>query len=185
MKVFALYGSSRKEGNSDLLADKVLYDIKHNKRYLSDYNITPIDDKRHEPEGFLERVNDDYNELISEMLEHDVVIYVTPLYWYGMSGLMKNFIDRSTESMRIPERNFKERMKEIKHYVVIVGGDSPYEKGMPLVQQFAYIFDFMGTRLEGWIIGDGNKPGEVLDDEVAMENASKMNAEVKQLFPNK
>jgi multimeric flavodoxin WrbA len=180
MKVFALHGSSRKGGNSDLLADQVLYDIDHTKRYLKDYKIKAIDDKRHDPKGYTNLAEDDYESLLSEMLEHDIVVYVTPLYWYGMSGMMKDFIDRSTESMRIPERNFKERMQAIKHYAVIAGGDSPYVKGKPLVQQFTYIFDFMGGKLEGWMIGDGNKPGEVLEDEVAMERAEQLNRELKQ-----
>jgi multimeric flavodoxin WrbA len=184
MKILALYGSSRKHGNSEVLADKVLKDINHTKRYLTDYHITPIDDKRHEPEGFSNGVDDDYKQLISEILEHDVVVYVTPLYWYGMSGLMKNFIDRSTESMRDSELHFKERMQSIKHYVVIAGGDSPYEKGKPLVQQFEFIFDFMGARLEDWIIGDGNKPKEVLHDKVAMKAAGELNSRLQSLVLN-
>ncbi|WML28642.1 hypothetical protein RCG24_11330 [Neobacillus sp. OS1-32] len=38
-------------GNSELLADKVLENIAHTKRYLTDYHIKPIDDKRHESGG--------------------------------------------------------------------------------------------------------------------------------------
>jgi multimeric flavodoxin WrbA len=184
MKILALYGSSRKHGNSELLADKVLENIEHTKRYLTDYHITPIDDRRHEPGGFSESIDDDYNRLISEFLEHDVVIYVTPVYWYGMSGLMKNFVDRWTESLRDRELHFKEKMQGIKPYVVIAGGDLPYEKAKPLVQQFELIFDFMGVKLEDWIIGDGNKPGDVLNDEVAMRAASKMNAKLQNLVLN-
>lgn len=181
MKVLALYGSSRRNGNSELLAEKVLEGIDHTKRYLTDYHILPIDDKRHEPEGFSGEAGDDYRALITEMLEYDAVVYVTPLYWYGMSGVMKDFIDRSTESMRVEELRFKERMQEMKHFVVIAGGDSPHEKGKPLVAQFEYIFEFMGARLEDWIIGDGNKPGEVLDDRLAMEAAERMNERLKRL----
>jgi multimeric flavodoxin WrbA len=182
MKVFVLYGSSRKGGNTDVLVEKVLDGIDHTKCYLTDYHIQGIVDKRHDPEGFTGDVKDDYESILSEMLTHDIVIYVTPLYWYGMSGVMKDFIDRSTESMRLAERKFKDRMQAIKHYVVIAGGDSPHEKGLPLVQQFTYIFDFMGSKLEGWMIGDGNKPGEVVNDKVAMEHAQKMNKEIKQLL---
>jgi multimeric flavodoxin WrbA len=182
MKILALYGSSRRDGNSELLADRVLQKIKYTKRYLTDYHITPIDDKRHLPGGFSDGINDDYKQLITELLEHDLVVYVTPLYWYGMSGLMKNFVDRWTESLRVHELDFKKGMQDIKHYVVIAGGDSPYEKGKPLVQQFEHIFDFMGGRLEDWIIGYGNKPGEVLYDEDAMQRASEMNAKIQELI---
>src|SRR5690554_464763 len=119
MKVIALYGSVRRKSNSELLANKVLQDIAHTKRFLLDYDIKPIDDKRHDPEGFANITHDDdYRELISEILEHDIVVYVTPIYWYGMSGLMKNFIDRFTESLRDEDLQFKERMQKMKHYAV-------------------------------------------------------------------
>lgn len=181
MKLIVLYGSVRRNGNSELLATEVLKGIKYTKRYLTDYRIEPIDDQRHTPEGFTNFGQDDYRSLIAEVLTYDIVIYVTPLYWYGMSGIMKDFIDRFTESLRDPKLQFKKRMQQMKHYVVIAGGDSPHEKGMPLVQQFAYIFDFLGAKLDGWVIGDGNKPGEVLQDEKALQVAQELNAELKKL----
>lgn len=182
MKIIALYGSMRRKSNSELLADEVLKDIQHTKRYLTDFHIEPIDDRRHDPKGFTNFGGDDYRKLISEILSYDVIIYVTPIYWYGMSGVMKHFIDRFTESLRDDELSFKERMQNIKHFAVIVGGDSPYEKGKPLVKQFEYIFDFIGAKLDGWIIGDGNKPGEVLEDEKALEAAKEMNTMLRELI---
>ncbi|WP_193065139.1 hypothetical protein [Oceanobacillus oncorhynchi] len=38
---------------------------------------------------------------------------------------------------------------------------------MPLVQQFAYICDFIGLRYKGDIIGEGVKPDDILKNEAA------------------
>lgn len=42
----------------------------------------------------------------------------------------------------------------------------------------------MGVKLEDWIIRDGNKPGDVLNGEVAMRAASEMNAKFQNFVIN-
>lgn len=46
-------------------------------------------------------------------------------------------------------------------YVVIVGGDNPKLKALPLIAQFQYIFDFVGSSFEGYVIGDANGLDEI------------------------
>lgn len=179
MKVFVLNGSPRVESNTEMLINQVLEGIPHTTRYLRDYTIVPIEDKRHEPDGFAVMPQDDYRQLIKEMLDHDIVIYATPVYWYGMSGIMKNFIDRWSESLRDPEIDFKARMSQIQSYVVTVGGDSPYQKALPLIQQFHHIVDFVGSPLKGYLIGEGNRPGDVLQDTRALAGAAALNQQIR------
>ena len=38
-------------------------------------------------------------------------------------------------------------------YVVIVGGDNPKVKALPLIAQFQYIFDFVGSSFEVMLLG--------------------------------
>ncbi|MCF8565532.1 flavodoxin family protein [Alicyclobacillus tolerans] len=180
MKVCALYGSSRKRGNSELLAEKLLEHLDYAKRYLSDFQIDPIVDQRHVPGGFAD-VQDDYSGLIRELLDYDILVFVTPVYWYGMSGRMKNFVDRWSQSLRDKSLSFKEKMQKTQSYVVIVGGDDPQRKSKPLVEQFEFIFDFMGMQLEGIVVGDGNEPGDVLNDQAAMQTAAKFNAKLRRM----
>ena len=88
---------------------------------------------------------------------------------------MKNFIDRWSQTLRDPKYpDFKSKMASKKAYVIAVGGDDPYIKGLPLIQQFQYIFDFMGIEFVGYILGNGNKPGEVLQDEAALFAATQL-----------
>ena len=179
MKITMLVGSSRKGGNSELLADFVVQDIEHEKVYIKDLHIRPIEDLRHTKNGF-QAVNDDYDRLVEVIMKSDVVIFATPIYWYSMSGLMKNMIDRLSQAIR-DERypNLKEHLKTMQTIVVVVGGDEPRVKGLPLIQQFQYIFDFLNMPFSFYIIGEGNQPEDILKDSRALSQAAWLNEKIK------
>jgi multimeric flavodoxin WrbA len=111
------------------------------------------------------------------MLSHDIILFATPIYWYGMSGIMKNFIDRW--SMYYEDLTFKERMSKKEAIVVITGGDNPHVKGLSLIQQFYWIFDFMGMHFIDYVIGQGNQPNDVLKDFNALAKAEQINHPLK------
>ncbi|MGG1789991.1 flavodoxin family protein [Bacillus mycoides] len=176
--MFVIHGSSRQNGNTEALTHMVIDGIETEQIYLRDHIVHPIIDQRHDVEGF-QPVNDDYEQLTKRMLEHDTIIFATPLYWYGMSGHMKNFVDRWSQSLRNKSLHFKEKMKGKKMYVVIVGGDSPQLKALPLIAQFQYIFDFVGSSFEGYIIGDANGLDEIKNDAEALAKAQLYNNKFK------
>jgi multimeric flavodoxin WrbA len=178
MRVFAMYGSSRRNGNSDLLTDRVLDGIPCTRLYLSDVHIQPIVDKRHSPEGF-GWVDDDYDRIITQVLGHDILVFGAPIYWYGMPAPMKLFFDRWSQSLRDKRFDFKSEMSRKQAYVVLTGGDQPRIKGLPLIQQFKYIFDFVGMPFAGYVIGQGDKPGSVLQDERALDEAAFLNRQLR------
>ncbi|WP_445506567.1 flavodoxin family protein [Niallia sp. 03190] len=175
MKIASIIGSSRAEGNTELLANEVLKDIKHQKVYLKDLSIQPIEDLRHTKEGF-QLIDDDYDQIVKVFMENDVIIFATPIYWYTMSGLMKNMIDRLSQAIR-DERypQFKERIKTVEAIVIAVGGDEPRIKGLPLIQQFRYTFDFLNMNFSTYILGEANKPGDILNDSQALSQAQFLN----------
>jgi multimeric flavodoxin WrbA len=174
MNILVLHGSSRDGGNTEQLTNVALEGIPHTRIFLHEKQIVPIVDKRHDPEGF-QPVADDYEEVIQAVLQHDVLVFATPIYWYGMSGQMKLFVDRWSQSLRDKRFNFKEAMSRKKGYVILTGGDQPRIKGLPLVQQFQYIFSFVGMPFAGYIIGEGNQPGDILGDARAIEEAKLLN----------
>lgn len=181
MKILVINGSSREKGNSEYLTNVLLKDIPHSSIYLREYHIQPIVDQRHEENGFAV-VDDDYDKVIKQALEHDVLLFATPLYWYGMSGLMKNFVDRWSQSLRDKTISFRDQMAKKQAFVLIVGGDRIHIKALPLVQQFQYIFDFMNMPMIGYLIGQGTKPTEVQNDRRALENAATWNKKIHELL---
>jgi hypothetical protein len=84
---------------------------------------------------------------------------------------MKNFVDRFSQSLRDETLHFKESMSLKKAYVITVGGDNPRIKALPLIQQFQYIFDFLGTEFAGYFIGKANAPDEIQSDHRSLSEA--------------
>lgn len=175
MTIAVIDGGTRQNGNTEFLIKQAIQGIEVERIVLRDCFIKPIEDLRHTREGFRD-IDDDYNQIIDRILPHDQIVFSTPIYWYGMSGTLKNFIDRWSQTLRDSKYpDFKSRMSEKKAYVIAVGGDEPHIKGLPLIQQFHYIFSFIGMSYEGYILGKGNKPGEVIKDESAVYQAQLWN----------
>lgn len=181
MSIAVIYGSTRQNGNTERLTEQVIDGLEVEEIFLRDFNIQPIHDQRHEESGFTS-VSDDYDSLIERMMKHDTLIFATPVYWYSMSGTMKNFMDRWSQTMRdVKFPNFKEQLGTKKAFVIAVGGDNPHLKGLPLIQQFNYIFTFMGMSFEGYVLGKASRPGDILNDQVAFANAREMNLKLKMI----
>lgn len=100
-KILILSASPRKGGNSDKLCDEFLkgaLDAGHSgeKIFLRDKKINYCTGC-----GFCNTNNytacsqkDDMAEILEKMLEADVIVMATPVYFYTMDGQMKTFIDR-------------------------------------------------------------------------------------------
>jgi multimeric flavodoxin WrbA len=166
MGIAVIYGSSRKNGNSEQLAKRLVEGFEADHIYLSDYTIEPITDYRHSEKG--PYPVDDYHDVIDRVLAQDVLVFTTPIYWYGASGLTKTFIDRWSQSLRENKAEFLAKFATKTAYVIGIGDDEPHLKGLPLVQQFQYIFGYTGTNFAGYILGQGNKPGDILQDAVSL-----------------
>ena len=179
MTIAIIYGGSRPNGNTEELTKLATQGLVVEEIYLKEYLIEPITDKRHADAGFPE-VNDDYNSIIDRILPHDILIFSTPIYWYSMTGIMKNFIDRWSQTLRDTKYpDFKKQMSQKRAYVIAVGGDNPYIKGLPMIQQFQHIFDFIGVTFEGYILGEGNRPGDIAQDLKALAAAEQLRKELQ------
>jgi multimeric flavodoxin WrbA len=181
MKIAVIDGGTRPNSNTVTLTERVVEGLSVDKIYLKEFEIKPIEDMRHAEGGFQDR-NDDYNSIIDRVLSCDILIFATPVYWYSMSGSMKNFIDRWSQSLRDANYpDFKIQMSAKKAFVVTVGGDDPAFKALAMIQQFKHIFDFMGMEFAGYVIGEGNKPGDILQDNKALFAASELNQLLKKM----
>ncbi|WP_017473198.1 flavodoxin family protein [Amphibacillus jilinensis] len=179
MSTLVLLGSSRRNGNTEHLVNVALQGIEHEKIYLLENNIFPIVDQRHVTEGF-SPVHDDYERLFSDFLKHDTLFFVTPLYWFGMSGQMKIFFDRWSQYLRDDRFDFTKEMMKKRAYVIVVGENpDPKITSLPLIQQFNYIFDYVGIEFVDYIIGKGNYPNDILEDSIALKKSKSWNRGLK------
>lgn len=88
-------GSSNPKGNTERLSLLVAEQANAKIIRLREYKISHYDYEH-------KNKNDDFLPLIKNIvIENDCLIFVTPVYWYAMSGLMKFFFDRITDLLTI------------------------------------------------------------------------------------
>ncbi|WP_226580344.1 flavodoxin family protein [Halobacillus litoralis] len=180
MKILTIIGSSRENGNTEFLLNQAMQNVEHTQIRLNDYHIEPITDMRHTEEGF-SPIDDDYEALLEQFLNHDLIIFVSPIYWFGMTGQMKLFFDRWSQYMRDERFEFKDKVKGKKAYVITAGGSNPYITGLPMIQQFGHIFDFVGMSFIDYVIGHAVKPGEIKEDPLALDKMNTWNQTLRNL----
>lgn len=98
--VLIISASPRKHGNSDLLCDQFEKGAKESghtveKVFLADRTIgycrgCGVCNSTHKCVQ-----KDDMAEILDKMVEADVIVLATPVYFYSMDGQMKTFIDRT------------------------------------------------------------------------------------------
>ncbi|GGA76676.1 hypothetical protein GCM10008015_16620 [Flavobacterium palustre] len=95
MKKVIIVGSSRNDGDTANLTNQLIEKSNWNLLILNDYEFSYFDYKH-------ENKNDDYINLMKKIVEkYETLIFVTPVYWYSMSGIMKVFFDRFTDLLTI------------------------------------------------------------------------------------
>lgn len=100
-KVLILSSSPRRNGNSDLLCDSFAKGAKEvgssvEKIFLKDLNINYCTGcgvcNNNGYRGCSQK--DDMEPILAKMIDADVIVMATPVYFYAMCGQMKTLIDR-------------------------------------------------------------------------------------------
>ena len=176
MQILGLVGSPRKGGNTDILVDELLGAAAANghsvgKVRLTELSIGPCRDcracKRREDHSCA--LDDDMTGLSSELERADVVVFGTPIYWYGPSAQMKPMIDR----LRVFSGTGKLRGKT--GILVLPSQEGPSCCG-PTVDMFMMIFRFLEMREGGAVLATAYDKGEVLGRPEDLAMARKLGA---------
>lgn len=98
-KVIVISTSLRAGSNSDMLADQFIEGAKASGHEVE--KISLVGKNIQFCKGCLACqqlgkcvINDDVNAIMAQVLEAEVVVWATPIYYYEMSGQMKTLIDR-------------------------------------------------------------------------------------------
>ena len=175
MTVIGLVGSPRKGGNTDILVEAVLGGARGNdhqasKVYLQGQNIgTCIDCRGCKKEPFQCIVDDEMQALYGLLDSADVIVFGTPVYWYGPTAQMKALVDRLRPY-------FGNRRLDGKRAVVVApAGDGPGDADL-LVEFFRRVCATLKMEVAGVVLGTAYDRGEILADREAMEAASTVGA---------
>ncbi len=89
-----IQGSSKSHGNTRMIVDYIL--LKKEGRFvdLKTKDISYFDYDH-------QNIDDDFLGVIDEVLKCEIIVFVTPVYWYSMSAILKTFIDRISDLLKI------------------------------------------------------------------------------------
>lgn len=111
--VLVISGSPRREGNTDLLCDEFVRGAKETgahveKIFLGDYDIKFFSerDERHAGDS-ADVAEDDAPMIVRKMLEADIIVLASPVYFMNINGQMKTLIDRTySHFMDLKDKEF-------------------------------------------------------------------------------
>ncbi len=113
-------------------------------------------------------VRDDFNRLGEKMLESDAYVFGTPIYWYGVSGLMKNLIDRMTSFENMIFHTGRSLVEGKNAGFIAVGSDSG---SIMAIAYMMVVMNSMGINIPPWALAYHHTPGDPLDDEQAVRDS--------------
>jgi multimeric flavodoxin WrbA len=119
-----IIGSSRKQSDTKSFVNDVFIETEHKELDLLDFNIAPYNyDGNYPP--------DDFIKLAEEILQHDTIIFATPVYWYAMSAVMKQVFDRLTDLVTIRKTTGR-LLKGKTVFLMAVGNDESIPVGFEI-----------------------------------------------------
>ncbi len=111
MRTVLILGSARHDGEAASLAEGLKETTQWDLIDLNNYSFGHFD-------YHFENQNDDFPKLIRRIIEdYDVLVFVTPVYWYTMSGIMKVFFDRISDLLML-EKELGRKLRGKKMAVV-------------------------------------------------------------------
>jgi len=165
-KILGVIGSPRRKGNTHILVSRILKGAQEagaatDVVFLNDLNISECDGCHTCWKGKQCSKNDDMNDIYPKIIESDVIVFGTPVYWYGPTALMKMFIDRFVYFNCLENRiKIKGKLAAI---AVPFEEDNP-ETANPLVAFFEKSLHYLQMNLIGKVIVPGvGKKGEILE----------------------
>ena len=164
MKILAIYGSPRKGGNSDTLLDEFTRGATDGgatviKKYLRDMHIAPCTECGDCDETGVCIYDDDYQDVYNLIEEIDAMIISSPIFFYGVTAIVKAFIDRSQQFW---VRKYKlDQFKGIKEedrksgYFLSVGGTQGKKMFDGPVFNMKYFYDAINFKFEDALLFRG------------------------------
>lgn len=114
-KTIILQGSARSKGNTHKIIQSLQQKISSDFIDLNTLNFSYYDYDHHNQ-------NDDFLPLCEKLLQYDHLILATPVYWYSMSAIMKNFLDRLSDLLTI-RKDMGRALKGKKLSLIICSSD--------------------------------------------------------------
>ena len=173
MKVLGLVGSPRKGSNTDLLVNTILDGAATSgfvteKVYLYDVDIAPcVDCKVCKQGAYKCALRDGMQKLYPKLEEANVIVFGTPLYWYGPSAKMKLLIDRLRPFI-------VSKGLSGKRAVLVVPSEEGAEACNLIFGMFSLSFEYLGVELVGKLLPKASEKAEVKGQPQTLKEAFRL-----------
>ena len=181
VRVLGLFGSPRRGGNTEILLEEVLRGAekegaKVERLYLSDFTITPCKECHGCDETGNCIILDDMEKIYPKLLEADVVILASPIFFYGVTAWTKALIDRSqalwVRKYLLKKPSLGKEGKKRKGFFISLGatkGQKVFEGSILTVK---YFFDVLNADYAGDLLFRGvEAKGDILKHPEALQQA--------------
>ncbi len=171
-KVLILSGSPRKNGNSDILCDEFMKGAKEGgneveKIRVSEKNIGYCRACYACKGTGICAIKDDMGEVLQKMIDADVIVLASPVYFYSIDAQLKALIDRTVARwLEVKDKEF---------YYIVTAADEEKESAETTIQCFRGYADCVeGAKEKGIIYGMGAYEKGEIKNSSAMEEAYNM-----------
>ncbi len=154
MKIVVLTGSPRKSGNSAYLAEQFIKGAEEQGHEVFRFDCAF---KQVEPCRACNRCgmngtcifNDDFLELRPKLIEADMVVFATPMYYFGISAQMKRVIDRFYAI------NGQIKGARKKAAFLMTYADTAAREAEPMLAHYRMLMDYLGWTSVGEVVAPG------------------------------
>lgn len=173
MKVIAINGSPKKEGNTQLLIKEVALELE---KEGIEIEILHVGNKnirgcmacgqcsKNRDEKCI--INDDYfNDSIQKMKNADGIILGSPVYFSAIAGTMKSFLDRAFMVMGANGGLLRHKVGASVVAVRRSGGIPTFDQ----LNNYLNYGEILMPTSNYWTVAHGASPGEVLEDEEGIQ----------------
>jgi len=173
-KVLVITGSPRKGGNSDMLASSFADGVEENGNEVMrfDAGLKKIAGCtaccRCGENGKTCVIDDDFNDVQSMLETADVLVFISPLYWFGVSSQLKALIDR----IHAYSIHGGTRLPAKESVLIMCGETDDMNDFTGAVETYRNMGKYLKWEDRGvLLIGEVNKKGDVLNAPGALGSA--------------
>ena len=174
MQITTLLGSAKKKGNTATVlgwVEEELQSLGHDveRIYLNNKSIRGClgcAKCRENPDEIGCVQNDDAVDIMEQMISSEVVLFASPIYFWGFSAQIKALIDRGYSLVTNYHKPGHTSLMEGKRIGLLVTGAGAYEENAEgMFTAFDWIVDFLLARKSGELyVGECSVPAELSEE---------------------
>jgi multimeric flavodoxin WrbA len=181
MKVLGLFGSPRKGGNTEILLEEALKGAEMEgaeveRFHLTAFTITPCKECHECDQTGNCVILDDMEKIYPKLLEADVIILASPIFFYGITAQAKALVDRCqalwAKKYLLKDPSLGKESKRRKGFFISVGGTKGQRVFEGAILTAKYFFDVLNAEYKGELVFRGiDAKGDILKHPEALQQA--------------